>query len=356
MAKIKDYYETLGVEKKASQEDLKKAYRRLARKYHPDMNPGIKSSEEKFKEISEAYAVLSDEKKRREYDSTGKATFEGGPWFEGRGSQFEDIFTEGFGDIFGNAYGREYKVPRKGTDILMPMEVALEEAFSGVTRRVSFAREVPCKECGGIGATETRACEKCKGTGKMSSSRGFFNISQTCPLCEGTGNRTVKSCRNCRGEGIIHMTETVNAKIPAGVDNDSVVKLKAMGHSGHAGGPSGDLLIKLTIRHHRIFERKENDLYIKVPVTFGEAVLGAKIEVPTIDGVAVMSLPSGTQGGQRFKLKGKGFSIPKSSLKGDMYVDIEISVPKDISDSAHDAIEKIEASYKENPRKGLMSR
>lgn len=355
MAKVKDYYETLGIGRDVPLDDIKKAYRKLARKYHPDLNPGDKASEEKFKEINEAYAVLSDPKKKEEYDRFGRSPFEeGGPWFE-RAPGFEDIFEFGFGDIFGDIRGRQEAGTRRGNDIGMDMDVTFSEAFSGVTKRITVTREIDCKLCSGKGAEETATCDRCKGTGRVQTSRGFFRLSETCPSCGGSGRRILKACRSCRGTGKEVFTEALNVKIPAGVDAGSMVKLKGMGNRGTQGGPSGDLHIRISLMHHPLFERKQNDIYLKLPVTFGEAVLGAKVDVPTLDGTAVMSLPSGTQSGQRFMLKGKGFPSPNGG-RGNMYVDISISVPKDLSQKAKDAIKEIDASYAENPRKGMVKR
>ena len=360
MAKVKDYYETLGIGKDAGPDDMKKAYRRLARKHHPALNPGDKSAEERFKEINEAYGVLSDPKKKEQYDRFGSAGFEGmaGPWYEemrGAPGGFEDIF--GAGDIFSGLFGAgirpEAGIRRRGEDLIMDMAVTLDEAFAGATKKVSITREIPCSVCGGGGAEEEKACDACKGKGSVQTSRGFFRMSQTCRQCGGTGKKVTKACRQCGGAGITPMSETLNVRIPAGVDDESLVKLRGMGNAGYGGGTNGDLHIRIHLRPHPLFERKGGDLYITVPVTFGEAALGAKIEVPTIDGSAVMTLPPGTQGGQRFKLRGKGFPEPRTGRRGDMFVSIQVAVPKDISAKTKEAIKNIEASYAESPRKGL---
>lgn len=354
MAATKDYYNILGVGKGASADEIKAAYRRLARKHHPDLNPGDKASEEKFKEINEAYAVLGDAKKREEYDRFGKTPFaEGGPWFErgfGGGMPFEDIFEFGFGDIFGMG-GRG--VPERGQDILMPLEVSLEEAFTGVTKKITVRKESSCPTCGGTGSAEFRTCDKCGGKGQVQSARGFFRVAQTCPACGGTGRRVTKACIQCAGQGFVTLTEAVNAKIPAGVDDGSVVKLRGMGNAGSGGGHAGDLLIRIALRPHHLFEKKDDDLYLKLPVTFVEAAIGAKIEVPTMDGTAAMTLPPGTQGGQRFKLKGKGFPSHKTGGRGDMFVDVNIAVPKDIGEKAKATLKDIASLYREDPRKGM---
>lgn len=351
-ATVKDYYQILSVSKDASQDEIKKAYRKLARKYHPDLNPGNKAAEEKFKEINEAYAVLGDSQKRAEHDRAG-TTFEQFTDFKGfEGFDFSKTFN--FGDIFGDVFGTKFDDGRhyaRGEDILARVELSLEEAFTGVTRPLSITRTIGCDACGGTGAESSQTCPACKGTGKTQTSKGFFKIAQTCTDCRGTGRKVTSVCKKCSGRGKTVYTETLKVKIPAAVDNGSIVKLKGMGNAGTGGGTAGDLLLEITIKPHPVFKRKGDDIYLQLPVTFGEASLGAKIEVPTIDGTAVMKLPAGTQGGQRFKLSGKGFISPKTKQRGDEYVDINIAVPKDIPESAKEAINKIDALYKESPRK-----
>lgn len=346
----KDYYQILGVGKDASQEDIKKAFRKLARKHHPDLNPGNKTAEEKFKEANEAYAVLGDEKKRKEYDEGGQSfRFEGFDGFHGGGGfDFSDLF----GDLFGaHAGGRQHY--ERGDDLMMQIELSLEDAFSGVTRELTINRSAECESCGGTGAESVETCSACKGSGRAQSSRGVFSTAQVCRQCGGSGQKIKSSCKRCGGQGIVRRTDTVKAKIPAGVDTGSVVKLKGKGNAGVGGGHAGDLLIKIAVRHHPHFKRKGDDLTVQVPVTFGEAALGTKIEVPTIDGFAAMKLPAGTQGGQRFKLSGKGFINPKTKERGDQFVEIKVAVPKNIPDKAHEAIKTIESLYSDNPRKHL---
>lgn len=359
MAAVKDYYQVLGVAKDASQDDIKKAFRKLARKYHPDLNPGDKSAEEKFKEINEAYAVLSDAEKRSQYDRSG-TTFEqfaGAGGFQGYdfGGGFD--FSDLFGDIFGTrpdvgrARGGYYA---KGEDLLMGIELTLEEAFKGVTKTIQVTRTTPCDKCGGTGAESSETCPKCKGSGHIQSSRGFFKMAQACPECGGTGRKVKAVCKKCGGRGALVHSEPVKVKIPAGVDNGSVVRLRGMGNAGEGGGPAGDLLLEVTVRHHPFFTRKGHDIHVQLPVTFGEAVLGAKVEVPTIDGAAIMTVPPGTQGGQRFKLSGKGFIDPKTKARGNEFVEIRIAVPKDIPEKAKEAVRLIESLYKKDPRKGMV--
>ncbi|MEW6162782.1 MAG: molecular chaperone DnaJ [Nitrospirota bacterium] len=347
---VKDYYEILGVNKDASQEEIKKAFRKLARKYHPDLNPGDKVAEQKFKEVNEAYEVLGDPKKRVEYDQFGRPGFEGFRPFD-----FGDIFDFGLGDIFSDIFGRRVRPETaKGQDIAIGLELSLEEAFSGVTKTITFNREATCRTCNGSGAESSEVCDVCKGTGSIKTSRGFFRMFQPCTNCGGTGRKVTKVCRSCRGRGKVLQTETVKAKIPAGVDTGSWVKLRGMGGAGIGGSPAGDLHVEITIRPHPIFKRKGDDIYLDLPVTFGEAALGAKIEVPTIDGITVMTLPIGTQSGQRFKLSGKGFPSPKTGVRGNQYVDTKIVVPKDITNKAKEAIKEIESLYRESPREGMV--
>jgi molecular chaperone DnaJ len=354
---VKDYYEILGVDKKATQEDIKKAYRRLARKYHPDLNPGDKAAEQKFKELNEAYGVLGDEKKRADYDQYGKTPFEGGPGFDFRTATGQGFDFGGFGDVFSDLFGQgrgaqTYGV--KGPDLVMGLELSLEEAFSGVTKPITFTREAGCKSCSGTGAASSRQCDRCKGTGHIASSKGFFRMQQACSACGGTGRQVTKVCDTCGGRGKTMHAESIKVKIPAGADTGSRVRLRGMGGAGEGGGPAGDLQIEITVREHPVFTRKGDNLSVEVPVTFGEAALGAKIKVPTIDGVAAMTLPAGTQGGRKFKLSGKGFPSTRTGKRGDQYVLIKIAVPKNIPERTKAAMKEIEALYGESPRKGMV--
>jgi molecular chaperone DnaJ len=355
---VKDYYEILGIDRKATQEDIKKAYRRLARKYHPDLNPGDKAAEQKFKELNEAYGVLGDEKKRADYDQFGRTPFEGGPGFDFKTyTSGEGFDFGGFGDVFSDLFGRGGRPETfsvKGADLVMGLDLSLEEAFSGVTKPITFKREVGCKSCNGTGAESARQCDRCKGTGHIASSKGFFRMQQRCSACGGTGRQVTKVCGSCGGRGKTIHTESIKVKIPAGADTGSRVRLRGMGGAGGGGGLAGDLQIEITVREHPVFSRKGDNLSVEVPVTFGEAALGAKIKVPTIDGVAAMTLPAGTQGGRKFKLSGKGFPSLKTGKRGDQYVAIKIAVPKNIPERAKADIQEIEALYGESPRKGMV--
>lgn len=323
MAAIKDYYATLGLPKAAGIDEVKKAFRRLARKYHPDLNPGDKAAEEKFKEINEAYSVLGDTKKKEEYDRFGRAPGHGAPFEAGPGfgaPPFEDVFEFGFGDIFSEMFGARGRPEAvKGGDILAKLEVSLEESFAGMTKRMTYTRETPCATCGG------------------------------------SGHKITKACKNCGGRAIIAETERLDVRIPPGAETGSTLRIRGMGSTGAGGGPAGDLRIRITVRPHKLFERRHADLFMKLPVTFGEAALGARIEVPTLDGTAMMTIPKGTQGGQRFKLRGKGFVPPGGGARGDMYVDIIIAVPE-IDKETEASVRKIDSAYSEDPRKEFLKR
>lgn len=356
---VRDYYEILGIDRKASQDDVKKAYRKLARKYHPDLNPGDKSAEQKFKELNEAYEVLGDGKKRADYDQYGRSPFEGGgPGFDYRAYTSADRSDfGGFGDIFSDLFGaggRTGSAELKGPDLVMGLELSLEEAFTGVTKSISFTRETQCSACRGTGAETYQQCDTCKGTGKVQASKGFFKMSQYCPACGGSGKKITKACRSCAGRGKVVRPESIKVKIPAGADTGSRVRLKGMGGPGQGGGTPGDLQIEITVREHPVFKRTGDNIYVEVPVTFGEAALGAKIEVPTLDGASAMTLPAGTQSGQKFKLSGKGFPSTRTGKRGDQYVTIKIAVPKNVTEKARHAIQEIETLYRESPRKGMV--
>jgi molecular chaperone DnaJ len=353
-ATTRDYYDILGVKKGASQEEVKKAFRRLARKHHPDLNPGDKGAEKRFKELNEAYEVLGDEKKRASYDQFGKTPFETGAGFEGfrthdSGFDFggaEDVFSNLFRG-FGGAESARFQegMPMQGHDLETRLDISLEEAYTGVTKPISLTREVPCKTCGGTGAASSQTCASCKGTGAIQQKRGFFRMSQPCPACKGRGTVIQKICTACRGNGSTVVTETVRVKIPPGTDMGSRVKLKGMGGAGTMGGPPGNLYIKLTVLPHPVFKRDGDDIYVEAPITVGEAILGGKISVPTLDGNVSMKLPPGTDSGKKFKLKGKGIPNVKTRVKGDQFVVIKIVVPKTVTEKTKEAVQEIEGAY-----------
>lgn len=345
-ASTKDYYDILGVNKGASQDEIKRTFRKLARKYHPDLNPNDKAAEQKFKDINEAYEVLGDLKKRSDYDRFGKTPF-GAEGFEGfRTSDFGFDFGGGeeiFSDFFGGFQQRER--PSAGADLVTSLEITLEEAYKGVKRQVTLTREISCKACRGTGAEASERCSNCRGTGSIRQGRGFFKLSQPCPVCKGKGEIAVKICKVCSGSGNVIATERLKVKIPQGADTGTKLKLKGMGGAGMMGGLPGNLYIELTVRPHPVFKRDGNNIYMEVPVTLGEAVLGGKIKVPTLDGIATMTLPPGTDSGKKFKLKGKGISSRRTGIRGDEFVVIKIVVPKTVTAKAREALKEIEKAY-----------
>ncbi|MBI5675833.1 MAG: molecular chaperone DnaJ [Nitrospirae bacterium] len=344
----KDFYELLGVKKDASPQEIKKAYRKLARKYHPDVNPGDKASEQKFKDINEAYQILSDAKKREQYDQFGKEGFEGVHGFDGFDTRGFGGGFEGAEDIFSDFLGgfQQRERPTTGADLLTALNISLEEAYKGVTKPLSLRREVSCTQCGGSGAEESQTCSTCKGSGAIRQGRGFFNVSQPCPSCGGRGKIITKACKACGGNGSIMADESLNVKIPPGADTGTRLKLSGKGGAGTRGGRSGNLYINLTVSEHPAFKRVNDDIYVDVPVTISEAVLGGKINVPTLDGTVSMTLPAGTDSGRKFKLKGKGIPDRKTGNKGDEFAVVKIVVPKDVTESTREALAEIEKAYK----------
>lgn len=369
----KDYYEILGLQKGASESDIKKAFRKLARKYHPDVNPGDKSAEQKFKEINEAYEVLSDAKKREQYDQFGHAAFEqgfgqgagreGGFGFEGFGAQGRDFFTgRGFEDFFGNIFGESSARrtgPIKGEDITYAVEIDLEDAIFGKTMQVDLQREAACSVCNGSGArsgTSRITCPTCRGTGSVATGRGFFQMQQVCPACHGEGSVNPNPCASCGGTGRTLRTERINVKIPPGVDNGSKVRVAGMGSVGQHGGPPGDVYIVTRVRPHHYFERKGDNLYSEAKVTVKEAALGEKIEIPTVDGMVVLTLPPGVQTGQQMKLRGKGVPHLGGGGRGDHYVTITVVTPTGLSERAKDLLRELDRLHPLNPRGNITFR
>src|SRR5574341_43242 len=352
MAK-EDYYQILGVKRDAKPEEIKKAYRRLARKYHPDVNPGDKSAEDRFKQMSEAFDVLSDPKKKAVYDRFGQysdnladAAARGG----GAGSSFRDIFA----DLFGGARSdREppRPQPHRGADIEMPLSISFEEAITGLTTNITVNRSEQCSRCHGAGDTgaAVTTCPTCKGSGQVQRAGGRLRFTQECPDCGGTGKRR-PPCSLCKGKGTLPKTETVKVRIPAGVDTGSRVRVPAKGEGGRLGAPAGDLYIITNVGRHQYFTRKGDNIYVTVPITVPEAALGAKIEVPTVQGKAQLRIPPGTQSGQKFRLRRRGApSLRDSNSHGDQFVEVQVVLPKVISEETKELLRKYAQMNAENP-------
>jgi molecular chaperone DnaJ len=380
MAK-QDYYEVLGIKRDAKPEEIKKAYRRLARKYHPDVNPGDKASEDRFKLTTEAHDVLSDPKKRSVYDRFGQysdnladAAARGGgpttgrtaPGFDfsgfdwstttssggGGGTSFRDIFA----DLFSGGTAREQEPPRpqpeRGADIEMPLALSFEEAINGLTTNLTVHRSEQCSRCNGAGDTggPVMVCATCKGTGQVQRAGGRLRFAQECPDCGGTGRRR-SPCSLCKGKGTMPKTETVKVRIPAGVETGSRVRIPGKGEGGHLGAPPGDLHIITNVGTHKYFTRKGDNIYVTVPITVPEAALGAKIEVPTVEGKAQLRIPPGTQSGQKFRLRQRGApSLRKPGARGDQFVDVQVTLPRIISEETKELLRQYSKMNADNPR------
>ncbi len=352
MADKRDYYEVLGVDKSASADEIKKAYRKLAKKYHPDLNPGDKAkvAEEKFKEASEAYEVLSDSEKKQRYDQFGHAGVDpqaggyGSGFGGGFGGGFEDIFDTFFGGGFGGGFGgqsrRNPNAPQKGRDLRYNIDLTFEQACFGCEIEINVNRTEKCDSCGGSGAesgTSASTCGTCNGTGQVRTVQRtpFGNIQSTrpCDNCGGSGRVIKNPCKSCRGEGTVRKSRKVKVKIPAGIDNEQIISVSGQADAGKNGGPNGDLLVVTRVKKHKLFTRQGYDIICDFPITFVEAALGAEVQVPTIDGKVTYNIPEGTQTGTVFRLKGKG--VPKlhgNGARGDQYVKINIEVPKNLNE------------------------
>ena len=353
----RDYYEVLGVSKDADDSTLKKAYRQVAKKYHPDMNPGDAEAEKKFKEASEAYAVLSDPEKRRQYDQFGHAAFEGGAGgggfggFDFSGADFSDIFGDIFGDLFGGSRrGRASQGPMKGMNIRKSVRITFEEAVFGCEKELDMVLKDPCPKCNGTGAkpgTSPETCPKCQGKGQVVyTQQSFFGMVQnvqTCPDCNGTGKIIREKCPDCGGTGYASNRKKIAVTIPAGIDNGQSVRIREKGEPGVNGGPRGDLLVEVVVSRHPIFQRQDMHIFSTVPISFAQAALGADIRVKTVDGEVIYTVKPGTKTDTKVRLKGKGVpSIRNSQVRGDHYVTLVIQTPEHLSFEAKEALRRFD--------------
>ena len=361
----RDYYEVLGVSKGATEDEIKRAYKKLARKYHPDMNPGDKEAEEKFKEINEANEVLSDPTKKSRYDQFGFAGVDpnygaGGGAYGGAGFDFGDL-GDIFGSFFGGGFGgfgggqQRRNGPQRGESIRMSVSVSFTEAAFGCEKEVTLDRTEQCDDCHGSGCangTTPEVCPECHGTGTVQVRRqtpmGVFASTAACTKCGGTGKIIHQPCTTCRGNGRLHKRRTVKVSIPAGIDNGQTISLRGQGHAGKNGGPSGDLLITVMVKPHELFRRDGTSVFCEAPITFTQAVLGAELEIPTIDGKVKYTIPEGTQTGTVFRLKGKGIPVLNGRGRGDQYVTVTIETPRDLNREQKEALRKFSETLGEN--------
>ena len=354
-----DYYDILGVSKDASADDLKKAYRKLAMQYHPDRNPDDKEAEHKFKEVNEAYDVLKDQQKRAAYDRFGHAAFEnggmgnaggGGQGFGGGG--FADIFDEMFGDFMGGGGRRAGggNGATRGSDLRLNLEITLEEAFEGKKAQIHVPTSTTCESCAGSGAepgSSPVSCPSCNGRGRVRSQSGFFTIERTCPRCGGQGQVIDNPCNSCHGQGRVQKDQTLAVQIPAGVEDGTPIRLSGKGEAGLRGGPTGDLYVFISVKPHAFFKRDGAHLFCEAPIPMTTAALGGSIEVPVIDGKrAKISVPAGTQNGHSFRLRGKGMSVLRSSARGDLYVQVRVETPVNLSKRQKELLEEFSAESK----------
>ncbi len=358
MAK-RDYYEVLGVSKNASDDELKKAYRRLAMKYHPDRNAGDDTAEDKFKEAKEAFDVLSDSRKRSAYDQFGHAGVDqsaaGGAQAGGfGGAGFGDIFDSVFGDIFGQGGTQGGERVYRGADLRYDLELSLEEAVSGSTIKIRVPKMVGCNTCSGSGAkkgSKPADCPTCNGLGQVRMQQGFFSIQQTCPQCRGQGKIIKDPCPDCRGQGRIRDNKTISVKVPPGVDSGDRIRLSGEGEAGENGGPAGDLYVHVMVREHPIFTREGSDLYCDIPIGFATAALGGELEVPTLEGKVKLKIPAETQSGKLFRLRGKGVRTIRSAMKGDLLCRAMVETPVNLSARQKELLQEFDETMQSGGKK-----
>jgi len=351
----RDYYEVLGVSKSVNEADLKKAYRRLAMKHHPDRNPGDTESETKFKEAKEAYDVLSDAEKRSTYDQFGHAAFEqgmGGGGFGGAGAGgFGDIFGDMFGDIFGGGGGGARQRQRRGSDLRYNLDLTLEQAVHGTETNITVPRMSACKTCNGSGAKKGSTpsqCSTCQGQGQVRIQQGFFSVQQACPQCHGNGTIISDPCLDCGGQGRVRENKKLAVKIPAGVDEGDQIRLSGEGESAGSGGVNGDLYVSVSLKEHAIFTREGVDLHCSVPVTYSSLALGGELEVPTLEGRAKLKIPAGTQSGKLFRLRGKGVkNVRNAGFVGDLYCEVNVETPVNLTKRQKELLQELDDSISE---------
>jgi molecular chaperone DnaJ len=343
----RDYYEILGVERGANDQEIKSAYRKLALLYHPDRNPNNPDAEEKFKEASEAYAVLADTEKRQLYDRYGHAGLGAqGAGFDATVFQdFSDIFGEffGFGDLFGSRAGRRTRAQR-GADLRQDLTIEFEEAVFGAEKKITYRRHQNCPGCGGSGSARGKApaaCRACGGRGQVRYQQGFFSIARTCPTCQGLGTVISDPCTKCKGEGQVVEEKTIDARIPAGVEDLTRIRFSGMGEAGSHGGPYGDLYVVLSVKEHPLFERRGTDLYCVVPISFTQATLGSEITIPTLESEHTLKIPEGTQSGSVLKLRGKGVPVLNGYGKGDLFVEVRVRTPQKLTKRQRELLEEL---------------
>lgn len=363
----RDFYTVLGVERNASEADIKKAYRRLAMKHHPDRNPGDAAAEVSFKEAKEAYEVLSNAQKRAAYDQFGHAGVDpsagagrGAGGFHGAAGAagFSDIFGDVFGDIFGGGRRGGPGGAQRGSDLRYTLDISLDDAYKGTEIQIRVPTYDTCSTCSGTGAkpgTSPLTCQTCSGHGQVRMQQGFFSVQQTCPTCHGSGKTIADPCGKCHGQGRVETTKTLSVKVPAGVDEGDQIRLAGEGEAGEMGGPAGDLYVQMRLKKHPIFHREEDDLYCEMPVSFTTAALGGVLTVPTMDGKATIKVPAGTQSEKLFRLKGKGVRNVRSGHLGDLYCRISVETPVNLSAKQKELLNRfneslVEGGAKHNPR------
>jgi molecular chaperone DnaJ len=340
----RDYYDVLGVSKTASEGEIKKAYRKLAMKFHPDRNPDDPEADHKFKEATEAYEILSDSQKRAAYDQFGHAGVDGS---QGAGGGFGG-FGDAFGDIFGDIFGGGFRSgPRPGDDLQYELDISLEDAVNGTEVDIRIPRQEECDACGGSGAepgTSAQTCPTCHGEGQVRIQQGFFSVARTCPTCHGRGKIIKTPCKKCRGEGLVTKHKTLSVKIPAGVDSGDRIRLQGEGGMGEPGAPRGNLYVRIRVKRHTIFQRDGDNLFCELPISFATATLGGEVEVPTLNGKARLKIPAGTQSGQRFKLGGKGVKSVRSSRVGDLICEVNIETPVNLTSEQKELLKAFDES------------